>query len=242
MNKEADRIVVFLDTNALHYVLLYLMYAEERSLYPFAPEEDAFVEAEKHLDNVQETSLNRGLQQGLNIVSSLSGSDMDVLVEYSPISELELIVGRARGKTTLKLAEEGVPERMWSKISEKEINSRLDIEDLINVKAGVDEIGKKLEKAGIQATSSDPERMRDVLELAKEIAGLVYLESADNVIYANAIVAGADYVITKDRYLKKTINRIRTGQHPYDKVRNRLLKDSDDVTLPEAQGKLPCRC
>ena len=249
MNKEADQTVVFLDTNALHYVHLYLMHAEKQRLYPFAPEEDAFGEAEEHLDNVQETSLKSGLQHGLNIVASLSGPDMEVRVEYSPISELELVVGRARGKTILKLAEESVPERIWSKISEKEINSRLDIEDLRNAKAGVDKIGEKLEKAGIQATSSNPRRTQDVLVLAKEIAGLAYLESADNIIYASAIVAGADYVITKDGYLEKTINRIKTGQYPYDEVRNRLrpliakitLEAPDDVTLPEAGGKLPPR-
>ena len=247
MNKEADQTVVFLDTNALHYVHLYLMDAEERSLYPFAPGEDAFVEAKKHVANVQDRSLRRGLRPGLDIVSSLSGSDMDVRVEYSPISELELIVGRTRGKTVLKLAKEGVPERIWSKIFEEDINSRLDIEDFRNVKAGVDEIGKKLEKAGIQATSSNPTRTQDVLELAKEIAGLVYLESADNVIYASAIVAGADYVITRDKDLRDTINRIKDGQHRYDEIRNRLrpliaritLEDPDDVTLPKALEKLP---
>ena len=249
MNKEADQTVVFLDTNALHYVHLYLMYAEEQRLYPYAPGEDVFVKAKEHLDNVQDTSLKKGLQDGQDIVASLSGPDMDVRVEYSSISELELIVGRARGKTTLKLAEEGVPERIWSKISEEQINSRLDIEDLMNVKAGVDEIGEKLEKAGIQATSSNPRRTQDVLVLAKEIAGLVYLESADNIIYASAIVAGADYVITKDGYLEKTINRIKTSQHPYDEVRNRLrpliaritLEAPGDVTLPKAGGKLPPR-
>lgn len=248
MNKEDDQTVVFLDTNALHYIHLYLMYAEKQSLYPFAPEEDA-VEAKKHLDNVQEKSLKRGLQDGLCIVSSLSGPDMDVRVEYSPVSELELIVGRARGKTTLKLAEEGVPERIWSKISEEEINSRLDIEDLRNAKVGVDGIGERLEKVGIQATSSNPRRTQDVLDLAKETAGLVYLESADNIIYASAIVAGADYVITKDGYLEKTINRVNTGQYPYNEVRNRLrpliakitLEAPNDVTLPKAGGKLPPR-
>ena len=88
-----------------------------------------------------------------------------------------------------------------------------------------------------------------MFELAKDTAGLVYLESADNIIYANAIVAGADYVITKDGYLEKTINRIKTGQHPYDEIRNRLrpliaritLEAPDDITLPEAAGKFPPR-
>ena len=250
MKEEDCKVVVFLDTNALHYIHLYLMYAEEQRLYPFVPGEDAFVEPKEHLDNVQDTSLKSGLQDGLDIVASLSGPDVDVRVEYSPISELELIVGRARGKTTLKLAKEGVPERIWSKNSEELINSRLDIEDLRNVKEGVDKIGEKLEKAGIQATSSNPRRTQDVFVLAKEIAGLVYLESADNIIYASAIVAGADYVITRDSYLDRTINRIKTGQHPYDEVRNRLrpliakitLEAPDDVTLPKAGGKLPPRC
>ena len=108
-------------------------------------------------------------------------------------------------------------------------------------------LGSALERAGIPATVSDPDRTRDVLDLAKGIAGLVYLGMADSVIHASALVAGADYPIATDTYFRKTVNRIRTGQKPYDEVRRKLqaligqitLDRPADIDLPEAERTLP---
>ena len=110
-------------------------------------------------------------------------------------------------------------------------------------------LGPALERAGIPATVSDPDRTRDVLDLAKGIAGLVYLGMAASVIHASALVAGADYLITTDTYFRKTVNRIRTGQEPYDeakwKLRDRIAQTTlvrpVDIALPEAKQALPNR-
>ena len=108
-------------------------------------------------------------------------------------------------------------------------------------------LGSALERAGIPATVSDPGRTRDVFDLAKGIAGLVYLGMADSVIHASALVAGADYLITGDEYFRNTVNRIGTGQEPYDEARRKLrdriarttLVRPADIALPEAIQALP---
>ena len=244
MNEEARPVLAFLDTNALHFIHLYLTRAEEQKLYPFAPGEDAIVEVKENLGGVRDANLRRSLEQGLDIVACLSSPD--VRVEYSSISELELMAGRARGRAVENAAKEGIPDRMWTRFSEWEISRRLTTEDLASIRTRVEGLGPALEKAGILATVSDRARARDVLDLAKGIAGLVYLSLADSVIYASTLVARADCLITRDEYFRKTINRIRDGHAPYDEAKQKLqvligqitLDRPDDVTLPEAKRTL----
>lgn len=247
MNEEARPVVAFLDTNALHFIHLYLTFAEEQSLYPFAPEEAAIAEAEEHLGREHGGELRKRLKQGLDIVASLARSD--VRIEYSPVSELELMAGRARGRAVENAAKEGIPDRMWTRFREEEISARLTTADLTDIRTKVEGLGSALERAGILATVSDPRRTRDVFDLAKDITGLVYLEMADSVIYASALIAGADYLITGDEYFRRTVNRIRTGQKPYEEARRKLrdvigqitLDHSDRIALPEAKRALPRR-
>ena len=244
MNEEARPVVAFLDTNALHFIHLYLTLSEEQSLYPFAPEEAAIAEAEEHLGREHGGELRKRLKQGLDIVASLARPD--VRVEYSPVSELELMAGRARGRAVENAAKEGIPDRMWTRFREEEIGARLTAADLTDIRTRVEGLGSALEGAGILATVSDPTRTRDVFDLAKDITGLVYLEMADSVIYASALIAGADYLITRDEYFKRTVNRIKTGQEPYDETRRKLrdriaritLEAPNDVGLPAAQRAL----
>lgn len=243
MTEEDRTIVVFLDTNSLHFIHLYLMWAKERGLDPASTQGDGIAEAKKQPAK-HRGNLEKGLEQGWKIVASLARPD--VRVEYSPLSELEMMAGRARGRAIEKAASEGVPDRMWTRFREEEIGARLTAADLTDIRTRVEGLGSALERAGIPATVSDPGRTRDVFDLAKDIAGLVYLGMADSVIYASALVAGADYLITRDEYFRKTVNRIRTGQKPYDEARRKLrdriaritLEAPNDVGLPEAQSAL----
>ena len=110
MNEEDRRQVVFLDTNALHYMHLYLTHACNESLYPFCPNDGSGDEARQHLRTVESRNLRDSLRKGLDAIVDLSTTDSQV--EYSPVSELELIAGRARGRAIEKTAQEGIPDRM----------------------------------------------------------------------------------------------------------------------------------
>ena len=244
MNEEARPEVAFLDTNALHFIHLYLEHARDQRLYPFSSNENPVAEANERLGLVEERNLRLSLERGLEAIESLSTAE--IRVEYSSVSELELIAGRARGRAVERAAKEGIPDRMWTRFFEKEVSVRLETADLTEIRGRVECLCTSLEKAGILATVSDEGRARDVLDLAKDIIGLVYLGFADSVVYASALVTGADYLITGDGYLRKTVNRIRNGEHPYDEIRRRLqvcvaritLDDPANVALPEARRML----
>ena len=240
MNDEIRSEVAFLDTNALHFLYLYLEYAREQDLYPFSPNENAVAEASEQLSGIGETNLKNSLGRGLITVDCLSKPG--VRVEYSMVSELELMAGRARGRAVEKAAREGIPDRMWDRFSEREVNARLSHIELTEIRAGIEGLGTVLEGAGIIATVSNEGNARDVYYLAKGVAGLVYLGFADSAIYASALVAGADYLVSEDKYFRKIVNRIKNGPQPYDQVRQEvktlvaqiILSDAGSVTLPGA--------
>ena len=245
MNGEDRRQVVFLDTNALHFMHLYLTYASSEDLYPFCPNDGSADEARERLSALTPKKFRDSLSKGLEVIVDLSTSDSQV--EYSPVSELELIAARARGRAIEKAAKEGIPDRMWTRFYDEEICSRLNTEDLAEIGAGVESLSASLEKAGISVTVNNPGRTRDIFTLARSIGSLVYLGFADSVIYAGALVAEADYLVTFDKHLKKTVNRIRTGSRANEEIRKRLLTvmekiilvDAKNVTLPVAKRRLP---
>ncbi len=235
MTATSLRKVVFLDTNVLHFVSLYLSRAKEHNLFPFGDDPAA---AEDHLRLMPETDLAGSLGRGLRAVMSLRHDSP--LVEYSTGSELELLVGRARGKAIEKAAAEGIPDRMWTRLREKDIDKRLLPDDRTQIAGGVDGLGGMLQAAGIEATVSSPARGRDVLAIAKEVMGLVYLSVIDSVIYADAIAAQAHQIISEDRYFRKTVQRVKRdpslGPHLQERTAVLLSRDPESVILPDAES------
>lgn len=231
------RKVVFLDTNVLHFVGLYLSQAKERGLFPFGGDVAA---AEKYLSSMTEADLAKSLGKGLRVVMSLRRDNPRV--EYSTASELELLAGRAKGKAIEKAAAEGVPDRMWSRLGEKDIAERLRSSDFTRIAGGVDRLGGMFQDAGIDATVSNTDRGRDVLAIAKEVMGLVYLSVIDSVIYAEAIAAQADQMISADDYLRRTVHRIKedvsakgTRARLQERVAVLLSRDPGSVILPDSE-------
>ena len=242
MNEEGRQRVVFLDTNTLHHMHLYLTHATSEGLYPFCPNDGTVDKAKASLRTLTPKKLSESLDRGLEVIADLSASDFQV--EFSPVSELELIAGRARGRAIETAAKEGIPDRMWTRFRDDEVGSRLSTEDLAEIGSGIESLSASLEKAGMSVTVNDPGRTRDIFALARNIGSLVYLGFADSVIYASALVAEADYLMTFDKYLKKTVNRIRTGSPDVRKrlltvMENITLVDAKKVTLPVATKRLP---
>lgn len=192
--------VAFLDTNTLHYIGIYLEYAKENDLYPWGLKEAA----KKNMNDLSDVDLKKSLKRGIETIDFLS--TQDVQVQYAPVSELELLTGRAKGKAILSAAKEGVSDRMWSRFREEEIRERVGPTDLTDIKDRVDGLTSMLEESGIAVKTSRSDQASDVLELAKDINGLVYMEAMDSIIYANALVIQAAYLLTSDGYLKRRVH------------------------------------
>ena len=151
------------------------------------------------------------------------------------------MAGRARGKAIEKAAAEGIPDRMWTRLYESEISDRLIATDLIAIGETVEGFRALLHDADIDTTVGRSDRSRDVLELAKDVMGIVYMSAMDSIIYAGALVAEADHVISYDRYLKETVNRLKTKESLREarlKLESRtaavLSREPKSITLPNA--------
>ena len=186
-----------------------------------------------NLDKVSDRGIRKSLRRGLHAIYYMLNHDLQI--EYSIVSEIELLFGRARGKVIESAAKEGIPDRMWSRLREDEINKRLNVADLTDIRKKIDNFSCSLEDLGIAVLNR--RHTRDVLELTKGIAGLIFMSVVDIVIYASALVAHADYLITADEYLRKTVNHIHNpaGGACYEETRRRLLELLDpNVRLPFA--------
>lgn len=231
---------MFLDTMTLHNIRLCLEHANKEELqYP--TDNKAISDLKKSFDNVQEKGLKQAFQTGLETIVQLS--KYDIQIEYASVSEIEMITGLTEGKVRLALADEGVPYRIWSGFSEKETRERITVEELDSIKTQVDNLGLMLRQSGLTVTQSDTRREDDVIRLAKGIVGLIYMREIDSIIYASAIIAGAECLFTADGNLSTVINSIQDGRDQrYRDIRQKLKNlfsslipgDRDKIDLPNA--------
>lgn len=225
------RTVLFLDTNSLHYMDLFMRFAERNNLIGETNREAL----NDRIDESADGNYRDSIRSGCNIVHV--ALQQDALLEYSPVSKIELLSGRVRGAVIENAAKEGVPDRMWSRIYERDIRDRSIEEDLNRIRTRVDGLVSVLERWGIVLVcASDGSRTMDVLELAAVIVGFVYMGAADSIVYASAIAAKAEYLVTGDGYLNETVNLIHnpSGRVRYQGIQRRLQTLSDG-SLPQAR-------
>ncbi len=194
----------------------------------------------ENVNNKAEANLKKSLKRGIETVDFLL--TQNVQVQYAPISELELITTRTKGKAIISAANEGIPDRILSRFYEEEIQELVDTTDLANIKGRVNSLSTMLEESGVAIETKH--QTNESLELANEINGLVYVDAMDSIIYASAILAQADYLFTADKYLKNTVNDIHNppDNSRYGKIRQQLqqlvsqiiLGNAEDIELPSA--------
>ena len=225
--------MAFLDTNALHYMGIYLTHSNKYK-YPNI-REDTKSELERRLeDNKERENSNdayiKSVRQGFGVIDFLRAGN--IRVEYSPISELELISGRIKGAAILAAARESIPDRMWSQFREPEVRERMSITETRQVSARMNVFLETLKELEISIGYSDLQKDRDVLGLAKEIVSLVYMAGMDSIIYAWAIFSRADYLITFDKSFKEVIDSVQkpVDDH-YRYIASKLKRCVREVTL-----------
>lgn len=229
---DEDRKVVYLDTNSLHYLDLFVRHVQNSHLTVNDIESQ---ELARQFEQSEDIGYGKGLQKGHRIFSFVLRKDAQV--EFSHVSKIELLCGRVRGAVIVNAAKQGIPDRMWSHIGEKEIRDGSNEADLQRIRERIDDLEDALADFGIiVGVASEPKRILDILGLAAFIVGYVYMSATDSMVYASAIAARADWLITGDYYLRKTANRIQNpnGRARYEVIQ-RLLKDWSDGPLPRAR-------
>ena len=182
---HTPRQVVVLDTNATHFLDLFVRAAINKGYTAKDTEDDQVISTLYSGDE----AYNRSLEKGRKVVLFILRDD--VQLELSQVAKIELLCGRIRGAAIESAAKEGIPDRMWTRIEERFIRDRTET-DLAPMRQRVEALGDSLESWGIILTSQgDQQRTSDVLELALVIVGLVYMSAADSIVYATALAASA---------------------------------------------------
>ena len=221
--------VAFLDTNVLHFVDTFLHYSSTERLN-LASDHDKRA-LEMSLTRMEDQALRRSIRSGMKTIDWLMSRNLQVV--YSPVSELELISGRVRGAALLNAAREGIPDRMWTRVSDADVQRRVAVDELRAVGARVLDMSKQLDALGISTLRAD-ERASDVWALARSLAELVYLSPNDGIIYAGALYVQAEYLITSDEYLRTTVNGIRGSDRTrFREARRQLQNMADNVLFGE---------
>lgn len=230
-SQPPPRKVAFLDTNAAHYMDLFMKFARRNGFTSHDIDKD---ELSDRLD-IEQDAYREGLQKGHKIVSFALREDAQI--GFSQVTKIELLCGRVKGSVIESAAKERVPDRMWSRIDEEYIRDRSRDEDLRQIRSGVGDLDRTLDEWGIIVFAGEEQRALDVLELAMAIVGFVYMSVADSIVYASAIAARADFLVTGDRYLYHTVNLIHnpSGRCRYQNIR-RSLQSLGDGSLPQARS------
>ena len=216
--------VAVVDTMTIHYVGLWLAFAEQHGL-PLLPDTDTdsqSPDSTQILGQIEQKGERNALKRGFHTLSFLTKHQIQM--EYCPVSTLELLSGKIRGRAILNASQEAIPERMWSRFHEKQVHERISIRDLGQARCNVASIFSKLEDLSGGISRTNPERTDDLLTTAEEVAGLVYVSTIDCVIYASALVAAADYIVTSDNYFKQLVNNIKDprGDALYQEAKAKL--------------------
>lgn len=224
--------IAFLDTNVLHYLSLYFERVPDDRRYPTLDiaernetgggrqriEESLFERAADYIASNKEggdAELWEHVGKGLQAVKFLRGvrDRAPYQVEYAPVSELELIEGKVFGAAVQKYAREGAPYRMWSRRPrDEEVAVRVGPGQREDIYREVESLGKTLEEMGVRVADSRSETARDVMDLSREVMKFVHLSVCDAIVYASAMVAGADCVVTTDRHLWRVVTTIKGAE------------------------------
>lgn len=224
---QGFRKVAFLDTNALHAIGLYLEYARKRSLFPWNKGTSNDAEAALHRSRRQKAEKD-ALLKGFYILSVASSNSLDL--QCSALTQLELTSARVRGKAITHAAREGLPDRIWSRVRERDIRDRVGADQMARIAGGVRDIEQTLEGFDFaEATTTRREAARAV-EVAAQILGLVYMEPMDSLVYASALLSGADMLLTTDGPFCETVNEIaRPGSTAGGTKRDRFRRVKTEV-------------
>lgn len=236
---------LFLDTNAVHFARLYIIFAKEHSLPPVGDS------ADDPKDKIKQTfsgGTQNSYQNGRRLVDYLlQRSEDDWRIEYSPVAQLELASGLLRGKAMLEAASEGFTHRMWNRMDEREILDRLSPEHFAEVAEAISKLGAEFQSVGIDLIKADPNEMSEVWTLASQVIGVTFLDLGDCAVYASALLAEADEILTNDGYFREIVSNLENpgGAKPHQKEyfqeASRRLKKIlvDAISVSDAEVKLP---
>lgn len=217
----AAQCVVVLDTNVLHCVRLYLTYANRRRRYPH--EGVQWSKTKTYIERrVKEERLRKSLICGGEVLHFMESNG----VELSRCSAVELELFRLEafscglGKAIRKSQVRG---RWFSRFEDKEVNWWMTRKERQSIVASLEETFETLDSLSIRVSELDPGTASGVVDLARGIAAIVYMDALDGVVYAHALAAAATHLVTRDSRLKTVVNDFKNPSSEEKKADSEAL-------------------
>ena len=221
---------IFLDTNAIHNAISYLILADQYKLNPFGPvKEISKIKAE--LGKILPGEFYNHLIDGLYTLDYLQNQveEKNARVYTSRLTIAEMWSGRLDGQAHIRMSLQGIPYRLRQRqnVINKLVMARLtqaDYEKVNNELGGLSQ--NWYERFGFELTFvEDTTNARDILLLALEIQKLTFIDVIDCILMAGSLAILSSEFITSDAMLFEVMERIK---HP------KSLADKDQRALWEA--------
>lgn len=247
----ALRPTIFLDTNALHYMNSYLLWAEKANLPPFQAGAD-FGQARDVLYQYMPRSIADHILKGAQTLSFIQRQvdEHEAAIHASRFAKAEVIFGVLEGQAHARMAREGLPYRMRQRtgILSELVSMYLESHDYQQVIEEWDNfLGLLKDKGGITLLYvEDEEDFSQIAELSEFLQTRIFMDVVDSWMYACALVMQSERIITFDRYFRQVINRLHnpSGNIDWQQLHNELqnllrAKLSGEPTLPHVSSLPP---
>jgi len=236
---------IFLDSNALHNILSYLIQARQRDLFPYNKPADLETIRQNLRKDLPQSMANL-LIAGLKLLAYLQyqSEQEQAQVFTSRFSIAEMWYGRLEGQAHYRMALSGIPFRHRQRQSDKSAlaMSKLTQGDFLQVAKELDNITQSLsDEFGINVQliedNNDP-NPRDVAQLALELQRRTFLDVIDCYLFAGALSVLATEFVTSDAHLQHVINKLKNPTNIQDQDEKQLWEIAQRDILIELQKLL----
>lgn len=200
----AAQCVVVLDTNVLHFVRLYLTYAEGRRRYPHPGVQWSATEAYIRR-TVEEEKIRKTLIWGGKVLHFMHSNGVELVRSSAVEAELFRLEASSRALRNA-MVRSRVRGRWFSQLQDEEVNRWMTPRDRQSVVTSVEKTFETLDSLGVRVYDLEPGSSSDVVWLARGIMTMVYMDAMDSVVYANALDAAATHLVTSDRRFRDVVN------------------------------------
>lgn len=240
----AYRKTVFLDSNYIIYLSLFFRLC---TVVKHQPADSTILSSEALAKcGVKKSKLEIGrLKDGKKLFDYLTaevqqGSEI-VTSSFCELEFLHLLLERQADENLLKA---GVPFRLRVKKHGLSYLTSLEAEDYTKVSNEYEQIKDKLSEYGIEMKilEKSAECQQQIIETAEIVIGNIMIEAPDAFVYAAAVVAEADELLTTDETLRSIANRLRNpGEEEWKSIAGSFMHrlSEQSISTSEASDHIP---
>ena len=253
-NHEIIRKTIFMDSNALSRLSIYIEFCHVLSLNP----NDASIDLQEGSSFWNKIgyprrvfALEEGIKEGKKLFSYLKQeSEKSAEILTTQLCEFEFLHILVERKADLNLIEACIPYRLRTKKISKLFLSGWNKYDYNEITQELEDFQSRLSDEKIEYKIFEEQNgvFKDIYKVARLISKHILFGTSDIYVYASAILAESDELITFDRELRDIAKDLKHSKDRFwKKIREDLLKelkeigppfkDSDQIILPDIWAK-----